>query len=193
MRLDPLPSRRSSALAGGDSEVLMPAYTDDFIKSVLRSIKVIAMVGASGNEMRPSYFAMKYLLAKGFIIHPVNPSLAGKEILGRIVYGAIKDVPAPVDMVDIFRGSDAAPGIVREALTEKARLGLKTIGRQLGVVSEEAAAMAREAGLNVIMDRCPKIEYGRLSGEIGWMGVSRGVIDNRKPLLFGKGGSLKRG
>ena len=170
----------------------MPTYSDDLIKSVLRSTKVIAMVGASGNEMRPSYFAMMYLLAKGYIIHPVNPGLAGKEILGQRVSASLKDVPAPVDMVDIFRASDAAPGIVKEALEEKERLGLKTIWMQLGVINEEAAEMARAAGMTVIMDRCPKIEYGRFSGEIGWMGVSRKVIDNRKPLLFSKGGSLKR-
>ncbi|HSZ74802.1 MAG TPA: CoA-binding protein [Rhizomicrobium sp.] len=172
---------------------VMPTYSDDYIKSILRSTKVIAMVGASGNDMRPSYFAMKYLLDKGFVIHPINPGLAGKEILGRHVYASLKDVPAPVDMVDIFRASEAAPGIVREAIAEKDRLGLKTIWMQLGVISEEAENIAREAGLNVVMNRCPKIEYGRLSGEIGWMGVNRKVIDNRKPLLFSKGGSLKRG
>jgi predicted CoA-binding protein len=171
----------------------MPQYSDDTIKAILRATKVIAMVGASGNEMRPSFFAMKYLLAKGFVIHPVNPGMAGKEILGQSVYASLKEIPAPVDMVDIFRSPDAAPGIVAEALAEKERLGIRTIWMQLGVVSEEAAGMARAAGLDVVMDRCPKIEYGRLSGEIGWMGVSRGVIDNRKPLLFGKGGSLKRG
>ena len=170
-----------------------PTYSDEYIKSILRFTKVIAMVGASGNDMRPSYFAMKYLLDKGFVIHPINPGLAGKEILGQRVYASLKDVPAPVDMVDIFRASEAAPGIVREALAEKDRLGLKTIWMQLGVISEEAEALAREAGLNVVMNRCPKIEYGRLSGEIGWMGVNRKVIDNRKPLLFSKGGSLKRG
>ncbi|MBV8799102.1 MAG: CoA-binding protein [Alphaproteobacteria bacterium] len=170
----------------------MPSYSDDLIKSVLHSTKVIAMVGASGNEMRPSYFAMIYLLAKGYIIHPVNPGLVGKAILGRRVYASLKDVPPPVDMVDIFRASDAAPGIVKEALEEKDRLGIKTVWMQLGVINEEAAEMARAAGLTVIMDRCPKIEYGRLSGEIGWMGVNRKVIDNRKPLLFAKGGSLKR-
>src|ERR1700741_2026510 len=148
------PSPRN-AIRNGLNEPVMPSYTDDVIKSILRSTKTIAMVGASGNEMRPSYFAMKYLLAKGFVIHPVNPGLAGQQIMGQTVYAALKDVPAPVDMVDIFRASDAAPGIVREALAEKDRLGVKTIWMQLGVVSEEAAEMARGAGLNVVMDRCP--------------------------------------
>jgi predicted CoA-binding protein len=171
----------------------MPTYSDDYIKSILRSSKVIAMVGASGNEMRPSYFAMKYLLDKGFKVIPVNPGMVGKTILGQTVYGALKDVPAPVDIVDIFRSPDVAPAIVKDALAEKDRFGLKTIWMQLGVISEEAAAMAKEAGLNVVMDRCPKIEYGRLSGEISWLGVNRRTIDNRKPLLFSKGGALKRG
>jgi len=170
----------------------MPAYPDELIKRILRSTKTIAMVGASGNEMRPSYFAMKYLLDKGYLIDPINPGMAGKQILGRKVYANLAEVPGPIDMVDIFRTSDAAPGIVREALKEKDRLGLKTIWMQLGVISEEAEALAREAGLEVIMDRCPKIEHGRFSGEIGWMGVNRRVIDNRKPALFGKGGTLKR-
>ena len=170
----------------------MPAYSDDTIKSILRSTKTIAMVGASGNDMRPSYFAMMYLLAKGYVVHPINPGMAGKKILGQTVYGSLKEVPAPVDMVDIFRTSDAAPGIVKEALEEKDRLGIKVIWMQLGVINEEAAEMARAAGLTVVMDRCPKIEHGRFSGEIGWMGVNRKVIDNRKPMLFGKGGSLKR-
>jgi predicted CoA-binding protein len=170
----------------------MPEYSDDLIKSALRSTKVIAMVGASGNEMRPSYFAMMYLLAKGYLVHPVNPGMSGKEILGQRVYGSLMEVPAPVDMVDIFRASEAATGIVGEALEEKDRLGLKTIWMQLGVINEQAAEMARAAGLAVIMDRCPKIEYGRFSGEIGWMGVNRKLIDNRKPLLFRKGGSLMR-
>jgi uncharacterized protein len=171
---------------------VMPTYPDELIKSILRTTKTIAMVGASGNDMRPSYFAMMYLLAKGYVIHPINPGMAGKKILGQTVYGSLKDVPAPVDMVDIFRTADAASGIVKEALEEKDRLGIKTIWMQLGVINEEAAGMARAAGLTVIMDRCPKIEHGRFSGEIGWMGVNRKLIDNRKPLLFGKGGSLKR-
>ena len=170
----------------------MPQYPDELIKRILRSVKTIAMVGASGNDMRPSYFAMMYLLAKGYVIHPINPAMAGKKILGQTVYASLKDVPAPVDMVDIFRAAEAAPGIVKEALGEKDRLGVKVVWMQLGVVSEEAAKLAEDAGLTVIMDRCPKIEHGRFSGEIGWMGVNRKVIDNRKPLLFGKGGSLNR-
>src|ERR1700722_7670494 len=97
----------------------MPAYSDTLIKSILRSVKTIAMVGASGNEIRPSYFAMMYLLNKGYKVFPVNPGLAGKEILGQTVYAGLKDVPAPVEMVDIFREAKYAPGIVAEALAEK--------------------------------------------------------------------------
>ena len=170
----------------------MPAYPDSLIKSILRSIKTIAMVGASGNDIRPSYFAMKYLLDKGYKVVPVNPGMAGKEILGQTVYGRLKDVPAPIDMVDIFRESKYAPDIARETVAEKDRLGVTVLWMQLGVVSEEAEKIGKDAGLTVIMDRCPKIEHGRFSGEIGWMGINRKVIDNRKPLLFGKGGSLKR-
>ena len=167
-------------------------YPDSLIKNILRSVKTIAMVGASGNEIRPSYFAMMYLLNKGYKIVPVNPGMAGKDILGQKVYASLKEVPAPIDMVDIFRESQYASGIVREALAEKDRLGLKYVWMQLGVISEEAAKLAEDAGLTVVMDRCPKIEHGRFSGELGWMGVNRKVIDNRKPLLFGKGGSLNR-
>jgi predicted CoA-binding protein len=170
----------------------MPAYSDTVIKSILRSVKTIAMVGASGNEIRPSYFAMVYLLNKGYKIIPVNPGMVGKEILGQKVYASLKDVPAPVDMVDIFREARHAPEIARETVAEKDRLGVKILWMQLGVISEGAQKLAEEAGLTVIMDRCPKIEHGRFSGELGWMGVNRRVIDNRKPLLFGKGGSLKR-
>src|SRR6202012_3493608 len=171
---------------------IMPTYPDHLIKSILRSVKTIAMVGASGNDIRPSYFAMMYLLGKGYKVIPVNPSMAGKEILGQKVYASLKDVPAPVDMVDIFRESRYAPDIARETVAEKNRLGVKVLWMQLGVISEEARQIAEDAGLTVIMDRCPKIEHGRFSGELGWMGINRKIIDNRKPLLFGKGGSLKR-
>jgi predicted CoA-binding protein len=175
------------------AELALPEYSDSLIKSILRSVKTIAMVGASGNDIRPSYFAMMYLLNKGYKIIPVNPGMVGKEILGQTVYASLKDVPAPVDMVDIFRESKFAPDIAREAVAEKDRLGLKVLWMQLGVISTEAEKIAQDAGLTVVMNRCPKIEHGRFSGEIGWMGVNRRVIDNRKPLLFGRGGSLKHG
>jgi hypothetical protein len=171
----------------------LPSYPDTLIKSILGEVKTIAMVGASGNDIRPSYFAMMYLLNKGYKIIPVNPGMMGKEILGQKVYASLKEVPAPVDMVDIFRESKFAPDIAREAVAEKDRLGLKALWMQLGVISEEAEKIAQDAGLTVVMNRCPKIEHGRFSGEIGWMGVNRRVIDNRKPLLFGRGGSLKHG
>ena len=170
----------------------MPAYEDTLIKTILRSVKTIAMVGASGNEIRPSYFAMMYLLNKGYKVIPINPGMAGKTILGQTVYGSLKDVPGPVDMVDIFREAKYAPAIAQEVVAEKDRLGVRILWMQLGVVSEEAEKIGQDAGLIVIMDRCPKIEHGRFSGEMGWLGINRKVIDNRKPLLFGKGGSLKR-
>ena len=171
----------------------MPNYSDSLIKSILRSVKTIAMVGASGNEIRPSYFAMMYLLNKGYRVIPVNPSMAGKEILGQKVYASLKDVPAPVDMIDIFREPKYAPDIARETVAEKDRLGVKVLWMQLSVISEEAEKIGTDAGLTVIMDRCPKIEHGRFSGEMGWLGINRKVIDNRKPLLFSKGGTLKHG
>ena len=170
----------------------MPAYPDTLIKSILRSVKTIAMVGASANEIRPSYFAMMYLLNKGYTVIPVNPGAAGKTILGQTVYASLKDVPAPVDMVDIFREAKFAPAIARETVEEKDRLGVKVLWMQLSVISPEAEKIAQDAGLTVVMNRCPKIEHGRFSGEMGWLGINRKVIDNRKPLLFGKGGSLKR-
>jgi len=169
-----------------------PDYPDALIARILRSVKTIAMVGASPNEARPSYFAMKYLLDKGFNIIPVNPGQTGKDILGQKVYARISDLPAPVDMIDIFRTSEAAGPITDEAIAEKDRLNLKVLWMQLGVINEDAAKRAEAAGLTVIMNRCPKIEYGRLSGEIGWMGVNRRIIDNRKPFAFSQGGSLRR-
>ena len=177
------------------AELALPQYPDTLIKSILRSVKTIAMVGASGNDIRPSYFAMMYLLNKGYRVIPVNPSMAGKEILGQKVYASLKDVAdagiGPVEMVDIFREAKFAPDIAREAVAEKDRLGIKVLWMQLSVINPEAEKIAADAGLTVVMNRCPKIEHGRFSGEIGWMGVNRKVIDNRKPLLFGKGGSLK--
>lgn len=159
------------------------SYDDTFIAGILGSVRHVALVGASANIARPSYFVMKYLAGKGFSLKPVNPGIAGQSILGFPVYASLADVPAPVDMVDVFRGSEAALEITREAIREKARLGIKVIWMQLSVRNDEAAAEAEAAGLTVVMNRCPKIEYGRLSGEIGWAGVNPGVISSRRPLL----------
>jgi predicted CoA-binding protein len=158
-------------------------YDDTYIAAILREVRTIAMVGASAVGNRPSYFVLKYLLAKGYRVLPVNPTLAGQEILGQRVHASLAELPAPVDMVDIFRNSAAALEVTREAIAEKDRLGLRVIWMQLSVRNEEAAALAEAAGLKVVMNRCPKIEYGRLSGEIGWAGVNAGLITARRPLL----------
>lgn len=154
-------------------------YDDGTIRRILTEVKTIAMVGASAKTIRPSFFVLKYLLAKGFRVIPVNPGLAGQEILGQTVYADLASIPEPVDMVDIFRASDAVPGIVDEALALDPKP--KVIWTQLGVRHDEAAAKAEAAGLIVIMDRCPKIEFARLSGEIGWNGVNSRVISSKKP------------
>lgn len=155
-------------------------YEDAYIKAILDSVKTIAMVGASPNEMRPSYFVLKYLLEKKFMVHPVNPGHAGKTICGRTVYASLKDLPGPVDMVDIFRASQHVMPIVEDAI----EIGAKVVWMQLGVRNDEAAARAEAAGLKVVMNRCPKIEYGRLSREIGWIGVnSRRISSRRKPAV----------
>ena len=158
-------------------------YDDAYIARILNEIKVVAMVGASANINRPSYFVMKYLLGKGFTVIPVNPGLAGKEILGQKVAASLAEIEQPVDVVDVFRNSDAALGIVRECIALKDKLGLKVIWMQLSVRNDEAAEEAEAAGLKVVMNRCPKIEYGRLSGEIGWAGVNAGLISSKRPQL----------
>ena len=159
------------------------SYGDDYIAEILGSVKTVAMVGASANVNRPSYFVMKYLAAKDYTPIPVNPGLAGKEILGARVYGALAEVPQPVDMVDVFRNSEAALEVTREAIRLKDKLGIKVIWMQLTVRNDAAATEAEAAGLQVVMNRCPKIEYGRLSGEIGWAGVNAGVLTSKRAVL----------
>lgn len=163
------------------------SYSDAYIGDILANSRTFAFVGASPIESRPSYFAMKYLLAKGYRVIPVNPGHAGKELLGQKIYASLSDIEEQVDVVDMFRRPDAALGIVREAIA----IGAKVVWMQLGVRDDEAARIAEDAGLKVVMNRCPKIEYGRLSGEIGWVGVNRRVIDNQKPYLFSRGGTMK--
>jgi len=163
------------------------AYTDTYIAGILGDAKTIAMVGASAGVNRPSYFAMKYLIGKEYQVIPVNPTLAGQEIQGRKVYASLADLVGPIDMVDIFRNSQAALEVVREAIRLKDRLGVKVIWMQLGVRNDKAAAEAEAAGLKVVMNRCPKIEYGRLSGELGWSGVNAGTLSSKRPLLSGRG------
>ena len=163
------------------------SYSDDYIAGILGRARTIAMVGASATTNRPSYFAMKYLLGKGYRVIPVNPGLAGQTILGQPVFATLADVPPPIDIVDIFRSSVAALKVTREAIRLKDELGIKVVWMQLGVRNDEAAAEAEAAGLQVVMNRCPKIEYGRLSGEIGWAGVNAGGISSKRPLLGARG------
>jgi predicted CoA-binding protein len=162
-------------------------YSDGYIAGILAEARTIAMVGASATANRPSSFAMKYLLGKGYKVVPINPGLAGGDIQHRRVYAALAEVPGPVDIVDIFRNPAAAHEAVREAIALKEKLGITVIWMQLGVRNDAAAAEAEAAGLKVVMNRCIKIEYGRLSGEIGWAGVNVGILSARRPLLSGRG------
>ena len=160
-------------------------YNDDYTRGILNTVKTIAMVGISPNVNRPSYFAFKYLLERGYRMVPVNPGQAGGEILGQKVYAKLADVTEPIDMVDIFRASEHAPGIVQEALALTPRP--QVIWMQLGVRNNDAAALAEAAGIKVVMNRCPKIEYGRLSSEISWIGVNSRTLSSRRAPLLGKG------
>ena len=157
------------------------SYDNAYIADILNTAKTIAVVGASANEVRPSFFVTKYLIDKGYTVFPINPGHAGKEILGRMTYARLADVPEPIDMVDIFRASAAVPAIVDEVLALDPLP--KIIWMQLTVRHDEAAARAEAAGIKVVMNRCPKIEYGRLSGEIGWNGVNSRVISSKKPVM----------
>ena len=159
------------------------SYPDCYIRGILNTVKSIAMVGASEKENRPSYFALKYLLERGYTMIPVNPGHAGEQILGQPIYARLADIPVPVDMVDIFRASQYALSVVQEALALTPRP--QVIWMQLGVRNDEAAALAEANGMKVVMNRCPKIEYGRLSSEIAWMGVNTRTISSKKGTIGG--------
>ena len=152
-------------------------YSDSHLKSVLKKAKVVAVVGVSSNPVRPSYFVARYLTLKSYRVIPVNPGLAGQELFGETVYASLSDIPFDVDMVDIFRRSDAVPPIVDEALARWP--DLQTIWMQIGVEHAQAAAAAEERGVNVIQNRCPKIEYQRLFGELRMGGFATGVISSK--------------
>jgi len=157
------------------------SYPDDYIRGILNGMKVIAMVGASPSEVRPSFFAFKYLVQRGYDMIPVNPGHVGKSLMGRPFVATLADIGRPIDMVDIFRSSQHIMPVVDEAL--KLQPLPKVIWMQLGARDDAAAEKAEAAGLKVVMNRCPKIEYGRLSSEISWMGVnSRTISAKRAPI-----------
>jgi hypothetical protein len=157
------------------------AYSDDYIRGILNSVKSIAMVGASPVDVRPSYFAFKYLVQRGYDMIPVNPGHVGKSLLGRPFVGRLAEIGRPIDMVEIFRSSAHIMPVVEEAL--KLSPLPKVIWMQLGGRDDAAAAKAEAAGIKVVMNRCPKIEWGRLSSEISWMGVnSRTISSKRAPV-----------
>ena len=159
-------------------------YAPAHIAAVLRSVRTIAVVGASANPQRPSSFVIADLAKKGYDVIPINPGQAGGEIMGLPCYGTLADVPRPIDMVDVFRRSDAVPGVLDEALALDPLP--KVLWLQLGVVHMEAAERARAMGMTVIQDRCPKIEYGRLSGESGRMGIASGVVSAKRRVAGGR-------
>jgi uncharacterized protein len=161
------------------------SYPDAYVRDIMKSVRTIALVGASNNPARPSWIVTKYLIERGYDVIPVNPGLAGQEILGRPVYGRLADIPRPVDMVEIFRNSQAAGPITDEALALDPLP--KVIWMQLSVRNDAAAEKAEARGVKVVMNRCPKIEYGRLSGEIGWQGINSRILSAKKPVLAGKG------
>ena len=154
-------------------------YDDKYLISVLKDAKTVAMVGASANWNRPSFFAMKYMQQKGFRVIPVNPGVARQEILGETVMASLDEIDEPIDMVDIFRNSEAAGPITDDAI----KAGAKIIWMQLGVQNDAAAKRAEAAGLRVVMNRCPKIEYARLYGELSWHGINSHVITSKRRRL----------
>ena len=161
------------------------SYDDIYIRGILNTVKTIAMVGTSANTSRPSYFAFKYLLERGYRMIPVNPGLAGANVLGQVIYATLLDIEEPVDMVDVFRASQHALPIVEQALQMQPYP--RVIWMQLGVRNDEAAELAEAKGIKVVMNRCPKIEYARLSSELSWMGVNSRTLSAKRAKPAGRG------
>ena len=155
----------------------MTEYSDDFLKSILNKVKTVAVVGVSSNPVRPSYFVARYLTLKGYTVIPVNPGLEGQVLFGQEIKASLSDIQTPVDMVDIFRRSDAVPAIVDEALA--AFPDLAAIWMQIGVQHTEAAQKAQARGVDVVQNLCPKIEYQRLFGELRFGGFNTGIISSK--------------
>ncbi len=155
-----------------------PALNPDVqaLRRIYKENHVIAVVGLSANWYRPSYFAAKYMMDHGYRVIPVNPRY--QEVLGQKCYASLRDVPEKVDIVDCFRQSEEIPAICDDAIA----IGAKVLWMQIGVINEGAAKRAREAGLEVVMDRCVKIEYARLFGGLNWMGVNTGIVSSKRPL-----------
>ncbi len=155
-------------------------YSDDLLRGILGKVRTFAMVGASTNWKRPSFYAMKYMVKKGYKVIPVNPNSVGEELLGETVIASIADYPGKLDMVDIFRSSEEAYEITKEVIANKEEKGIEVLWMQLTVSNDKAAELAEEAGLTVIMNRCPKIEFARLSGELGWSGINTKIITAKR-------------
>ena len=153
------------------------SYTGPFLKNILTRTKRVAIVGVSSNPVRASYFVARYLGLRGYDVVPVNPGLAGQSLLGATVVGSLSEIEGPVDMVDIFRRSEAVPAIVDEALALFPDLG--TIWMQIGVEHAQAAELAKARGVDVVQNRCPKIEYQRLFGDLRMGGFATGVISSK--------------
>ena len=161
------------------------SYPADYIREILNTVRVIALVGASPNEVRPSNLVLKYLLGKGYSVLPINPGHGGKTMHGATVYASLKDVPVAIDMVDVFRNSEAAGDVVDEALHLDPLPVV--IWMQLGIRNDAAAMRAEARGVKVVMNRCPKMEYAKLSGEYAWVGGTSGVLSSRRQTLHESG------
>lgn len=172
----------SEPVISSSSAPAKPVYPQSHLRAILERTRTIAAVGVSTNSVRPSYYVLKYLKAKGYRMLPVNPVYAGQSVIEEPILPALAEIPAtedPIQMVEVFRNSEAAGAVVDDALETLLDRGLETIWMQIGVINWPAAERARAAGVDVVMNRCPKIEYARLFGELRWGGFNTGVISSK--------------